>query len=152
MGNNQYGTDMGDPYYGGGDMMGRSPMSARPTRPEEQVDQQTEAEIRLWSQASTERKVELLDKVHEQIMVEMDSIRYIADEEKAKKTTAAIDGIMLARLERYDQTVLKMEEDARKAEERQQKLEQRYGRNQGRNMQGDSMQQNTYQRGRSRRR
>ncbi|MBN2315145.1 MAG: ankyrin repeat domain-containing protein [Sedimentisphaerales bacterium] len=145
------GNDMGD-YYGEGEMMGRSSRSTRSTRPEEQVDAQTEAEIRLWSQAATDKKDELLKKVHEQVMLEMNSIRYVADEEKAKKTTATIDGLMLARLERYDQTILKMEEDARKEEERQQRLEQRLGRSSGRNMQGDPTQQNTYQRGRSRRR
>ncbi len=147
---NQYGSEMGDSYYGD-DMMGAGDRPTRPTRPQEQVDPQTEAEIRLWSQATNERKNDLLKSVHEQIMAEMNSIRYVADEEKAKKTTAAIDGLMLARLERYDQTVLKMEEDARKEEERQQRLEQRgYGRSSGRQMQ-DSTQQNTQQRGRRRR-
>ncbi len=147
----QMGGDMGGYYGDGGDMMGRSSRT-RPTRPQDQIDPQTEAEIRLWSQGSTDRRDDLLKSVHEQIMVEMNSIRYIADEEEAKKTTAAIDGLMLARLERYDQTVLNMEEDARKAEERQLKLEQRYGRSSGRNMQGDATQQNTSQRGRGRRR
>lgn len=144
----QMGGDMGGYYGEGGDMMGRSSRT-RPTRPQDQIDPQTEAEIRLWSSASTDRRNDLLDSVHEQIMVEMTSIRYTANEEEAKKTTATIDGLMLVRLERYDQLVLKMEEDARKAEERQLRLEQR-GR--GRGMQGDSTHQNTQQRGRGRRR
>jgi hypothetical protein len=148
MGGNQYG-DMGDPYYGD-DMMVAGGRPTRPTRPQDQVDPQTEAEIRLWSQATLDRKNDLLKSVHEQIMVEMTSIRYVAVEEEAKKTTAAIDGLMLARLERYDQLVLKMEEDARKAEERQLRLEQRYGRSSDR-LQGDSTQQTTQQRGRRRR-
>ena len=148
----QYGDDMGDSYYGGGDMGGMA-RSTRPTRPQEQLDPQTQGEIRLWTQATPERKNDLLKSVHEQIMAEMDSIRFIAKEEEAKKTTAAIDGLMLARLMRYDQLVLKMEEDARKAEERQLRLEQSgRGRSSGR-MQGDStQQQNMQQRGRGRRR
>jgi hypothetical protein len=143
----QYGNDMGDPYYGGGDMdaMGRP---TRPGRTAEPVDPLTEQEIRLWSQASFDDKKKLMEDVHEQIMAEMASIRLLAKEEEAKKTTTTIDGVMLARLERYDQLVMKMEEDQRKAEERQQRLEQRgYGRGSG-----DTTQQNLQQRGRGRRR
>jgi hypothetical protein len=155
MAGGQYGNDMGmDSYYGDGDMMGGMARPTRPTRPQEQRDQQTEAEIRLWTQATIERKNELLKSVHEQIMAEMDSVRFTAKEEEAKKTMATIDGLMLARLMRYDQLVLNMEEDARKAEERQLKLEQRgYGRGRGGQLQGDStQQQNMQQRGRGRRR
>jgi hypothetical protein len=151
----QYGDDMGmgDSYYGGSDM-GDMARPTRPTRPQEQIDPLTEADIRLWTQATIQRKNELLKSVHEQIMAEMDSVRFVAKEEEAKKTMAAIDGVMLARLMRYDQLVLNMEEDVRKAEERQLRLEQRgYGRGRGGQLQGDStQQQNMQQRGRSRRR
>jgi len=151
----QYGNDMGmgDSYYGGGDIGGMG----RPTRPgrtPEPVDPLTEQEIRLWSQASFDDKKGLMEDVHEQIMAEIASIRFLAKEEEAKKTTATTEGVMLARLERYDQIVLKMEEDKRKAEERLLRLEQRYGRSLGRQLpgQGNTQQQNTYQRGRGRRR
>jgi hypothetical protein len=150
----QYGNDMGmgDSYYGEADMMGGM-RPTRPTRPQDQIDPQTEQEIRLWTSATIERKNELLKSVHEQIMAEMDSVRFVAEEEEAKKTMAAIDGLMLARLMRYDQLVLNMAEDVRKAEERQLKLEQRAYRGRGGYMQGDStQQQNMQQRGRSRRR
>ena len=150
----QYGTDMGDSYYGGSDMMGGMGRPTRPGRTPEPVDPLTEQEIRVWSQASFDDKKGLSEDVHEQIMAEMASIRFVAKEEEAKKTTATVDGAMLARLERYDQLVLKMEEDKRKAEERQLRLEQRYGRTSGRQLpgQGNTQQQNTYQRGRGRRR
>jgi hypothetical protein len=148
----QYGNDMmtDSLYDTGGAAMGMG-RPERPTRPEDQVDPQTEDEIRRWTQADPSKKMDLAKNVHEHILAEMESIRVISVEEKAKKTTATIDGLMLARQERHDKLVLKMEEDARKAEERQQRLEQRYGRTSGRQMQ-NSTQQNTQQRGRSRRR
>lgn len=146
----QYGNDMADSYYDSGDMMGGTGRPQRPTRPEEQLDPLTEQEIRLWTQVTPERKNDLSKTVHEQVMAEIGSIRFVAVEEEAKKTTAAIDGLMLARQMRYNQLVLKMEEEEKKALERQQRLEQRYGRSSGR--QQDSTQQNMQQRGRSRRR
>ena len=148
----QYGGDMGDSYYGGG-VTGGATRPGRPTRPEDQPDPQTEQEIRLWSQSTPERKKDLMKSVHEQIMAEIGSIRVVAKEEEAKKTTAVIDGLMLARLERYDQLVLRMDEDARKAEERELKLGQRgSGRSTRGQLQGDTTQQNVQQRGRGRRR
>jgi len=145
----QYGNDMADPYYGGGDTMGPMGRPQRPTRPTEQLDPQTEEAIRRWTQASPDKKKDLSKTVHEQVMAEIGSIRFVAVEEEAKKTTAAIDGLMLARQDRYDQLVVKMEEDERKAQERQQMLERR---GYGRSSEDSTQQQNTYQRGRGRRR
>jgi len=147
----QSGNNMTDSLYEGGDTRGPS-RSERPTRPSEQIDPQTEEEIRLWSQADPEKKESLAENVHQQILAEMESIRVVAVEEKAKKTTATIDGIMLARQERYNKLVTKIEEAQRKAEERQAQLENRgRGRSNSR-LQNDTTQQNTQQRGRGRRR
>ena len=149
----QYGDNMTDSLYDSGGMMGGTGRPERPTRPSEQLDPLTEDEIRRWTQASPDKKNDLSKTVHEQILGEIDSIRVVAVEEKAKKTTAAIDGLMLARQERYDQLVVKMEEAERKAQERQAQLEARgRGRTSSRYQTDSTQQQNTQQRGRGRRR
>jgi hypothetical protein len=148
---NQYG-DMADTLYESGGAMGRTGRTERPTRPEDQVDPQTEAEIRLWSQADPMKKTDLAEDVHKQILAEMESIRVVAVEEKAKKTTATIDGLMLARQQRHNLFLVKIEEAVKKAEERQAKLE---GRSSGRSnsrYQNNTSQQSTQQRSRGRRR
>ena len=48
--------------------------------------------------------------MNDQIQLEIISIRDVAVEEKAKKTTAAIDGMLLARKMRLDAFLLKMED------------------------------------------
>jgi len=88
-------------------------------RPEEQLDPQTQEQIRLWAQATPDNKLELAKAIHPQIQAEIGSIRPIAVEENAKKTTAAIDGLLLARKERFDGLVIKMEEEKRKLQEAQ---------------------------------
>ena len=85
----------------------------------EQLDPQTEEQIRLWLQTTTDKKLELAGTVHPLIQSEISSIRAIAVEEEAKKTTAAIDGLLLARQERFDKLVVKMEEEQRKLQEAQ---------------------------------
>ena len=143
---------MTDSLYEQGDSMGRSSRTGRPTRPEEPEDPQTEAEIRLWSQADPTKKADLAKNVHEQILAEMESIRVVAVEEKAKKTTATIDGLMLARQQRHNIFLVKIEEAERKAEERQARLE---GRSSGRGnsrYQDNTTQQGTQQMSRGRRR
>ena len=57
--------------------------------------------------------------IHPQIQAEISSIRAIAVEENAKKTTAAIDGLLLARKERFDKLVIKIAEEKRKLQEAQ---------------------------------
>jgi hypothetical protein len=53
----------------------------------------------------------LAKSVHQQIVAEVSSIRVVAVEEEAKKTTAALDGLLLTRQERLDTFVKKMEEE-----------------------------------------
>jgi len=134
-------------------------------RPAEQLDQQTQEQMRLWMQATTDKKLELAKAVQPQIQVEFSSIRTIAVEEKAKKTTAAIDGMLLARKERFDELVKKMEEEKRKLQESQSLLNRtnnpgqayqqggRYGaRTSGRGTQTDNLQQQNTRGTRTRRR
>jgi len=88
-------------------------------RPAEQLDPQTEEQMRLWVQTTPDNKIELAKAIQPQIQAEISSIRALAVEEKAKKTTAAIDGLLLARKERFDGLVIKMEEEKRKLQEAQ---------------------------------
>jgi hypothetical protein len=148
---NQYGANTTDSLYEGAGMTGRPGRGERPTRPAEEVDPQTEQEIRLWTQATPEKKNDLAKNVNDQLLAEIGSIRTIAAEEKAKKTMASLDGIMLAHQERYTATLKKMEEEQKKAEERQQRLEARQRGRTNSRYQNSSTQQNT-QRSRGRRR
>lgn len=98
-----YGTDTAGPYDNQDTAPGRN-------RPGEQLDRETQDEIRQWTQATPDKKEELAKAMHQLIMAEISSVRALAVEEKAKKTTAAIDGVLLARQERFDQYILKAAE------------------------------------------
>jgi ribosomal protein L23 len=109
------GTSATDNLYGSGAAnTPRGYGSQNSARSTVQLDPQTQEQIRLWLQTTPDKKLELAKAVHPLIQSEMSSIRAIAVEEKAKKTTAAIDGFLLARQERFDKLVVKMEEDQRK--------------------------------------
>ncbi len=74
-----------------------------------QVDTETESKIREWLQTTLDNKGSLLKYVHTEIPTEYISIREVAVEEGAKKTTAAIDGILLSRQERFEDITMRME-------------------------------------------
>jgi hypothetical protein len=102
---------MTDPLYGGrGDAMPRTTRSQSTRRPTEQLDVETENEIRQWLQAD-EDKTNLAEAVHQQLRLEIESVRGVAVEEEAKKTTAAIDGVLLYRQMRFEALIQKMEEE-----------------------------------------
>jgi len=84
------------------------------------MDRETEEQLRQWIQATTENKLELARALQPQIRTDISSIRRIAVEEQAKKTTAAIDGLLLARQERFDGLVIKLEEQKRTQQQTQQ--------------------------------
>jgi hypothetical protein len=86
---------------------------------EEEIDTHTQNEIRDWLQATPENKIRLAESVHEQLASELSSIGNIAVEEEAKKTAAAIDGLLLSRQQRFTRTAQTMEEEDRKAEQEQ---------------------------------
>jgi len=77
---------------------GRMAAGAQP----EQLDPDTQEEIRLWEQATPDKKVELAKSLHTLTYGDFAYIRRLAVEEEAKKTTATIDGILLARQVRLD--------------------------------------------------
>jgi hypothetical protein len=105
-----YGEDMTDTLYGRGDVMPRTSRSQSTRRPTEQLDAETENEIRQWLQADVEDKTNLAQAVNEQLRLEIESVRSVAVEEEAKKTTAAIDGVLLYRQMRFEALIQKMEE------------------------------------------
>jgi len=159
-----YGTTASNNPYGGDSI--DSPRGLRQQNSDqqpEQLDPQTEEQIRLWLQSTPDKKLELAKAVHPLIQAEMGSIRAVAVEEKAKKTTAAIDGLMLARQERFDKIVVELEQEQRKLQEEQnmnnnpdQAYQQggRYGGRTRRGMRGSTTQGNNQQQStrRSRRR
>jgi len=102
---------MADPLYGRGNVMPRTSRSQSTRRPTEQLDVETENEIRQWLQADTEDKTNLADAVHQQLRLDIESVRSVAVEEEAKKTTAAIDGVLLYRQMRFEALIQKMEEE-----------------------------------------
>jgi len=77
----------------------------------QEIDAETENQIREWLQTTVENKNNLLKSVHTEIWTQYTFIREIAVEEGAKKTTAAIDGLLLNRQERFDDLILRMEGD-----------------------------------------
>jgi len=101
-------------------------------RPPVQLDRETENEIRLWTQATIDKKADLAKSVHEPISLEISSIRMVAVEEKAKKTTATIDGLLLHRQNRFDEFVKKIEEEQRALQQTQDPRGGRYGDPSGR--------------------
>lgn len=115
-----YGPDMADSPYG------REDAVRRPGQPEqEQADRETQEEIRLWLQADPTKKNELAKSVHQQVMAEISSVRVVAEQEKAKKTTAALDGLLLARQERLDTLLKKMEEEQLRQQAREALLQEK---------------------------
>ena len=154
-GGQAYGTNATDSLYSGGAAnTPRGYGSQNPDRPPEQLDPQTQEQIRLWLQTTPDNKLELARAIHPLIQSEMSSIRIIAVEEKAKKTTAAIDGLMLARQERFDKLVVELEQEQRKLQEAQStqnpsndpaQAYQQGGRYSGRTRRGTSTQGNNQQ-------
>ncbi len=144
-----YADDMADPLYGGrGDVMPRTTRSQSTRRPDEQLDVETENEIRQWLQAD-EDKTSLAEAVHEQLCLDIESVRIVAVEEEAKKTTAAIDGILLYRQTRFEALILKMEEEQQ--ELRQQQTQEPRTRGRSRYPQSGQTQQENQPRTRRRR-
>ena len=96
------GVTGGTAYDGGDGSMAGTDRFGRPIRPAEQLDSETQDEIRQWLQTTMDNKPDLAKSIHPKIHAEFALIRQVAVEEEAKKTTAVVDGILLARQVRFD--------------------------------------------------
>jgi hypothetical protein len=130
----------------------------RTNRPEDQLDRETQDEIRQWEQTTAENRGELAKALHQQIMAQMSSVRTIAAEEKAVKATATIDGLLLARQGRLDEFLKKVDEEKRVLQQQTQDPRNPGGtaeslrRGTGRTSPGGTMPQDNQSRTRGRRR
>jgi len=75
------------------------------------VEKQSEKEITEWINGLEGITTNIIKVVYEQIGAEFDFVRKQAVEETAGKTTAAIDGVLLNRNERFKKIVEKMQEE-----------------------------------------
>ncbi|HPC94213.1 MAG TPA: ankyrin repeat domain-containing protein [Sedimentisphaerales bacterium] len=108
-----------------------SPTTARPAprvrasadANEPALDATTENQLQAWRSVDPLDKRELLNSVHALDLREYEVLRQTAAEEAAKKTAAAIEGLMLARQQRVTSITAKMVEE----DERLQRLEGRAG-------------------------
>jgi hypothetical protein len=99
----------------------RRPATADANQPV--LDQETQSLVQAWLNAKPEDKKSLLEAVHQISLLDLDDLRQVATEEQAKKTAAAINGLMMIHAERVQKITKKWEED----DLRQQKLQERYG-------------------------
>jgi hypothetical protein len=101
---------------------------------QQQVDPEEQNEINQWVQADVQdydSKVTLFTAINQQVMNEFGLIRQESEQEEATKTTAAIDGLLLARKMRYDELNIYIQERKAKLEEQQQQEDVQTSRNRG---------------------
>ncbi|UCE99846.1 MAG: hypothetical protein JSV82_01930 [Planctomycetota bacterium] len=89
----------------------------------EYLNEVADKETREWTRAKTEDRTTLAKTVQTQIVKEFNVIRELAVEEGAVKTTAAIDGLLMMRQERFDRTIEKLEDIRKRLREREEKRE-----------------------------
>ena len=100
----------------------------------EQIDVASNDEISKWT-LGREEKVDLALAVQKQITEEFKFLRELAIKEGAVKTTAAIDGILLDRQERFKDVIEKLEKESeryRRLTEREEKRKELRERSSGR--------------------
>ncbi len=118
----------------------RTPQRRGPVDPNQAaIDQETQSLAQAWLNAKPEDKRSLLDAVHQGNLADFDELRQLATGEQAKKTAAALSGLMMIHEERVQKITKKWQED----DARQQKLQERYGPGgapTGRGMQGTQQQ------------
>ena len=100
----------------------------------ESVSQKSQEEVREWTHGAVEDRLNLAKAVQEQIVAELDFIRKFAVEEGATKTTAAIDGLLMSRQERFEEIIRNMEEERRRTHLAER--EERRGRDRDRKRRG----------------
>ncbi|MCJ7778864.1 MAG: ankyrin repeat domain-containing protein [Sedimentisphaerales bacterium] len=113
----QTGQDMSGPYGGRAGVTSRS--SGLRGEPNEGPPADTEAESKInqWLQTTSDNSKTLLQSVYSEVRTQYISIRAVASEEGAKKTAAAIDGLLLKRQERIDNLLMRMEKESQQTQE-----------------------------------
>ena len=102
---------------------GRGAGLRRNQDPNQAADPEFENQRQAWSNSNFEDKRDLLKTVHETDLRELEVLDELARSEKAEKTSAAIEALMILRQQRVTRISAQIErEDAR-----QQRLEQRTG-------------------------
>ncbi len=96
-----------------------------------QVSNEGRSEINEWTRSRGSDKINLVQAVQEQVRAELNFLRELAVEEKAVKTAAAIDGLLLDRQERFKDVITKLEEEREKLRRRSE-LEERRARDEDR--------------------
>ena len=89
------------------------------------LNEVADKETREWTRAKAEDRTNLAKAVQEQIVKELNFIRELAVEEGAVKTTAAIDGLMMMRQERFDGIMERLEDIRRRLRQRDERREGR---------------------------
>jgi len=95
----------------------------------DELNKNSAGETRQWLQKETGNRIPLAKDNHEHIMDELMFIRKLAVEEGAKKTTAAIDGLLLNRQRQFDKLIKKFQEE--RQQERRQLRRERTPRRRG---------------------
>ena len=80
------------------------------------LDADTANQLQAWLGANPQDKRSLLAAVHQLDLIELDTLRLTAVDEEASKTTAAIEGLMLARQGRLERITAKMAADDQRLE------------------------------------
>jgi len=91
----------------------------------EELKRGSQKEERGWLQLKAEKKTELVKAVQKQLLDELNVLREIAVEEKAVKTTAAIDKLLGDRQERFKKVFERMEAENEKMQRKEQMRERR---------------------------
>ena len=89
------------------------------------VTRESKNEMREWTRGTAEDKLDLVQAVQEQVTVEFNFLRELAVEEGAVKTTAAIDGLLADRQERFGKIIKKMENDRERLRRRSEQEDRR---------------------------
>ena len=94
--------------------MGVESPAGAPERTLPGAEGKNEIQISEWLKTGVENRISLANAVQEPIKADLIYIRKFAVEEGAKKTTTAIDGLLLSRQQRMKRLLQKMEEQLRR--------------------------------------
>jgi hypothetical protein len=81
---------------------------------ENKYDTETQNEVDTWLNANVENlsgRISLMNTINSMVISDITSIKQVATEEKAEKTLAAIDGLLVARQQRFDELQKELEKD-----------------------------------------